>query len=69
MNSMNYTVYVGLCEMGVEVWFGTPIIQRIYGRSRAWHWHVVCGHVHSRSHSGTVCCWFVLLRFPAFVSV
>ena len=69
VNSMNCTVWVGVGRRGVEVWFGVPIIQRMSGHSLAWHWHVVCGHVHSRSHFGTVCCWFVLLRFLAFVSV
>ena len=69
VNSMNYTVWAGEGIRGVEAWFGAPSIQRMSGRSLAWHWHFVCGHVHSRSHSGTVCCWFMLLRFPALVNV
>ena len=51
------------------VWIGAPIMQRMYGLSVAWHWHLVCGHVHSMSHSGTVWSWLLLLVFPAIVSV
>ena len=51
------------------MWFGTPIIQRMCGLSMAWHWHLVCVHVHSMSHIGTICSWLLLLRLPAFVSV
>ena len=68
VNSMNCIVWVCEGSKGVGAWFGAPSMQRMSGLSLAWHWHFVCGHVHSRSHSGTVC-WFVLLRLPAFVSV
>ena len=63
MNSMNCTVYVREGSKGVEVWIGAPIIQRMSGLSLAWHWHLVCVHVHSMSHSGRFglgcyCCYF-----------
>jgi hypothetical protein len=35
----------------------------------SWHWQLVCGHVHFRSHLGLVCSWLILLWVPAFVSV
>ncbi len=69
VNSMNCIVWAGEGKRGVEAWFGAPSIQRMSGRSLARHWHLVCGHVHSRSHYGIVCYWFMLLRFPAFVNV
>ena len=69
VNSMNYIVCVGQSSSGIGMWFGTPIIHRIFGLSLAWHWQLVCGHVHSMSHSGTVCSWFMLLRLPTYVSV
>ena len=53
----------------LEVWLGTPSIHRIYGLSLAWHWQLVCGHVHCMSQYGTICSWFMLLRLLAFVSV
>jgi len=60
-----------VCEgsKGVGVWFGDPSLQRMLGFSLAWHWHFVCGHVHSMSHYRTVRCWLMLLRLLAFVSV
>ena len=64
-----YCVYVCEGSRGVVVWFGTPNMQRIYGLNLAWHWRLVCGHVHSISHSKTVCSWFVLLKLPAFLNV
>jgi hypothetical protein len=69
VNSMN--CIVSNCEgsKGIVVWFGAPSIQRIYGLNLAWHWQLVCGHVHSISHFGTNCSWFMLLRLHAFVSV
>ena len=69
VNSMNCNVYVCEGSKGMEVWIGAPIMQRMSGLSLAWHWHLVCGHVHSMSHSGTVWSWLLLLLFPAFVSV
>ena len=54
---------------GVGVWFGAPSILRISSLNLAWHWQIVCGHVHFMSHYRTVCYWFMLLKFPAFVSV
>ena len=60
VNSMNCIVYVGEGSKGIGVWFGTPSIHRIYGLSLAWHWQLVCGHVHSMSHFGIIvlgsCC-------------
>jgi hypothetical protein len=69
VNLMNCIVYVCEGNKGVGVWFGTPSIHMMSGRSLAWHWHLVCVHVHSMSHSGTVCSWLMLLRLPVFVSV
>ena len=54
VNSMNCTVYVCEGSRGMEIWFGAPIMQRMSGLSPAWHWHLVCVHVHSMSQSGTV---------------
>ena len=66
-----YCVCVCVCEgsKGVVVWFRAHNMQRIYDLNMAWHWQHGCGQVHSMSHFGTVCYWFVLLRLPAFVSV
>jgi hypothetical protein len=69
MNSMNWIVFVCDGNRAVKAWLGTCIIHRMYGLSLAWHWHLVCGHVHSMSHSGTVCFWLLLLVFHAFVNV
>ena len=66
---MNYIVYVCEGSKGVGVWVGAPKIQRMSGLSMAWHWHLICGHVHSMSHSRTVWSWLWLLLLPAFVSV
>ena len=56
VNSMSCIVWACVGNKGVGVWFGAPSIHRMSGLSLAWHWHFVCGHVHSRSHSRTVCC-------------
>ena len=48
--------------------FGIPIMHRISGLNLAWHWHVVCGHVHFRNHSEIVCSGGLLLRLPALVN-
>ena len=56
-------------NIGVCVLFGAPSIQRIYGLNLTWHWPVVFGHVHLRSHFGIVCLGVVLLRLHALVSV
>ena len=69
VNSMNCTVYVCEGSNGMGVWIGAPIMQRMCGQSLAWHWHLVCGHVHVMSHSCTVWSWLLVLVFPAFVSV
>ncbi len=69
VNSMNFTVYVCEDGKGMGVWIGAPIMQRMSVLSLAWHWHLVCGHVHSMSHSLTVWSWLLLLVFPTFVSV
>ena len=39
----------------VSVWFGAPSMHRISSLSLAWHWQLVCAHVHFMSHYGTVC--------------
>ena len=69
VNSMNWTMNVGEGSMGVCVWFAAPSMHRIFGLDLAWHWQVVCGHEHSRSHSKIDCLGVVLLRLPALVSV
>ena len=40
---------VGEGDNGVCVWFGASIKHKILGHYLAWHWHVICGHVHLRS--------------------
>ena len=42
-----YCVVCVRVVMGVGVWFGAPSMHRMSGLSLAWHWHLVCGHVHS----------------------
>ena len=54
VNSMNCTVYVCEGSKGMMVWVGAPIMQRMSGLSLVWHWHLICGHVHCMSQSGTV---------------
>ena len=54
---------------GVDVWVGAPSIFRISGLSLAWHWQLVCEHVHLISHSGIVRSCFLLLRLHALVNV
>ena len=44
-------------------------MHRISGLSLAWHWHIVCVHVHGRSQSGIVCSGELLFMWPALVSV
>ena len=66
---MNCIVWVCEGSKGVGAWFGAPNTQRTSSLSRACNWHFVCVHVRSRSHSGTVCCWLVLLRLHALISV
>ena len=41
-------------DIGVCVSFGAWSMLKMSGLSLAWHWHFVCGHVHSRSHYGIV---------------
>jgi hypothetical protein len=55
--------------IGVCVWFGAPIMHRMYGLSLAWHWQGVCGHVHLSNQSRIVCFGGLLLILPALVSV
>jgi len=69
VNSMNCTVCECEGVIGIGVWFGAPIMQRMSGLSLAWHWHLVCVHVQFMSQSGTVLSWLLLLRLPAFVNV
>ena len=69
VNSMSWVVSVGEGIIGVYVWFGAPIMHRIFGRSLAWHLHILCGHVHLMSQFGIACSGGLLLRLPALVSV
>jgi hypothetical protein len=69
VNSMNLIVFVFDGTKGVNVWLGTFKIHWMSSLSLAWHWHFVCGQVHSMSHSGTVCFWLLLLVLHAFVNV
>ena len=69
VNSMNCIVCVGDGNNGVGVWFDAPIMLRMSSLHLAWHWQVVCEHVHFMNHSGTICSWVRLLKVPAFVSV
>ena len=48
-------VWVGQTFPRSWVEFEAPVLHRMYGRSLAWHWHFVWGHVHLRSQSGIVC--------------
>ena len=56
-------------DIGVCIWFRAPIMHRMSGLNLAWHWLVVCVHVHLRSQSGIVESGGLLLRLPALVSV
>ena len=69
VNSMNWTVYLGDGVIGVCIWLGAPIMHSMFSLSLAWHWHICCGHVHVRSHSGTVWSGGWLFRLPALVKV
>jgi hypothetical protein len=69
VNSMNCIIFVCDGARGVGMWLGTPKIHRMFGLSLAWHWHLVCGHVHSMSQYGTICSWILLLVLSAFVNV
>ena len=40
--------------MGVCVWFGAPIMHKMFGLSLAWHLHCVCRHVHLSIQYGIV---------------
>ena len=60
---------VGEGAIGVCVWFGAPIMQRMSGLSLAWHWQANCEHVHLRSHSRIVCSGGLLLKVHALVNV
>ena len=54
---------------GSSVWFGAPIMHRMYGLSLAWHWHGFWWHVHWSSHSAIVCSCSWLLMWYALVKV
>ena len=69
VNSMSWIVRLEEGDIGGCVWCGAPIMHRISGFSLAWHWHVVCVHVHLRSHSGIVWLGDVLLKRHALVNV
>ena len=60
---------VGEGDIGICVWFGAPILHRMSGLNLAWHWHVVCVHVHLRSHFGIVCSGGLFLRWLGLVNV
>ena len=53
-NSMSWTMSGREGDIGVCVWFRPPIKHKMSGLNLAWHWHVVCEHVHLRSQSGIV---------------
>ena len=55
--------------MGVCVWFGASIMQRMSGLCLAWHWHGFWWHVHWSSYSGIVCSCGWLLRLHALARV
>ena len=69
VNSMSWTVSVGEGDIGVCVWFGAPIMHKMYGLNLACQWQASCEHVHLRSHSGIVYSSGLLLRLHALVSV
>lgn len=54
VNSMIWVVIAGDGDIDVCVWFGAPIRHNMFGLNLARQWHVVCGHVHLRSHYGVV---------------
>jgi hypothetical protein len=60
----DWIVFVGEGTIGVGVWWGAPIIHRMSGLSRAWHWHLVCGMYSSWASRGQFvlgyCCWCYL---------
>ena len=62
-------MYLGDGVIDVCVWLGAPIMHSMSGLSLAWHWHIRFGHVHVRSHFGSV--WFGgwLFRLLALVKV
>jgi hypothetical protein len=72
VNSMSWIGSVkggGVLLVFVRVWFGARIMHKFFDHSLAWHWHVMCGHVHLRSQFGIVCERDLLSRFHALVSV
>ena len=48
-------IRVFVFDMGLKLCIGYPVF------NLAWHWHVICVHVHLRSHSKIVCSGGVLL--------
>ena len=40
---------MGKESIGVCLWFGAPIMHRMFGLSCAWHWHGVGAQVHMSS--------------------
>lgn len=60
---------VGEDDIGVCVWFGAPIMHKMFGLNLARHWHVVCEHMHLRSQSGSVCSGGLLLKLHALAIV
>ena len=62
-------LYLGDGGIGVCGWLRAPIMHMMYGLSLAWHWHIRCGHVHVRSHFGTIWSGGWLFRLPALVKV
>ena len=66
---MNWTVSARECDIGVCIWFGAPILHRISGLNFAWHWHVVCVHMHLKNQSRSVESGGLLLKLPSLVSM
>ena len=56
VKSMNWIVNVGEGLIGVCVWFGAPIMHRMYGLNLVSQWQVGCEDMRWRSHSEIVGC-------------
>jgi hypothetical protein len=69
VNPISWVVIAGDGDIGVCVWFGTPIRHSMSGLSLARHQHVVCVHVHLCIHYGVIFSGGLLLKLLALVSV
>jgi hypothetical protein len=65
VHSIRWVVIAGDDDIGVCVWFGTPIGHSMYGLSLARQQHVVCVHVHFCIHCMIVFLGGLLLKLPA----